>query len=229
MSPDYFEKSKNVCIIYPGGTGGNHLANLLSLNEIFNSRYPYKLDTYELLKTFYFSQQVENKPMHTIHAHLPNHPGHASTYYKSKHYQIIKNIENKKTIFTGHCFNFEGLNNSLYESPIYLENISYIIMNFPSANSFAYKRILSIGHYDDVNVHRYEFPYKVHSMPTDNKIIVNNDNGFLIDTELFFTKDGFMYLQEQVEINFGIRLPDKANELHNIWYKWMEYAVNNAI
>ena len=109
---------ENLFVIYPPGLGGNHLANLLSLDRRFATRFD--LESYE--------QAVPQ--------------AHFSNIREIDLDQIIKNLDQLKTqsnVFNGHYLEYLKFRGSdLYE---HFPDKKFLAMGIPDPDTFAFTRM----------------------------------------------------------------------------------------
>lgn len=210
---------KNLFIYHPGGTGGNHLANLISLIPLFESRLDYYEGDY---------QQAFNKEYDrfTDEEFLPLVP--SQIYGMKAHFLKVHGLDglddpsqlqqltlsNRINILTGHQHCFWSHTKQLSE----LTNHIWIKMSFPKEGSLADRRI-KIFNFLPQNAEFYNESYKI------NSPIMNSDNSFYFDTDRFFEDNGAEYLRQFIKQHFEIELPSIADEMHK---KWM-YGLNKTL
>ena len=202
---------KNLFIYHPGGTGGNHLANLISLIPIFEPR----LDQYTGDYQQFFNKEYDRftntgfLPSHTtmIHgmkAHFLERHG-LDGIDDSEYVQQL--ISNKRiNILTGHwhCF---------YTNRKKMSTIgkwAWIRMSFPKEDSLAFKRITAFKLLPQ-QIDLYDESYEILDTYMGFK------NSAYLDTDMFFQDDGSEYLREFLKHNFEIELPIVADEMHKKW------------
>lgn len=210
MSPNRFNKLKNLYIMYPGATGGNHLQNMVSLCDEFNKLFESK--NYELdLLTLY--KNVEAKYAVDLKTKLHAKKAHFGQYHNG--FDRINFIENnKKNVAAGHSDDYwEGIK---YNRIPHLYDSMWIVVAFPKKNSIPYKRAL-LGGWWPQTPKDYSWPF-LHNAT----IIADDNNGFYMYPELLFTSNGSDYFRNLLIENFGITLPKIADEIHKIWFSWME-------
>jgi hypothetical protein len=202
---------KNLFIYHPGGTGGNHLANLISLIPLFEPRLDYYEGDYQqafnkeydrFTDPFFLpvlTTQIQNVKAHFLQKH-------GLTGIEDPEY-AGKILSNKRiNILTGHwhCF---------YSSSKYLtefNNHAWIKMSFPKEDSLAYKRIRVFNFWPQ-HIDLYDESYEI------NEPTMNSENSVYFDTVKFFQDDGSEYLREFLKQHFEIELPAIADEMHKKW------------
>ena len=205
---------KNLFILHPGGTGGNHLANLISLIPEFE----YRLDEfegdyqqvlfnkYEMFVDPKFISKIQQTSPHGIKAHFLNNHG-LSGLTKDSPDEIYKQklLSNKKiNILTGHwhCFDHADLSN--------FKNHAWIMQTFPKENSLAYKRIRVYDFWPQ-ETYLYSEPFEF------RRPSMESSNAFEFDTDIFVENNGAEYLRQFLNTNFEVHLPNIADEIHDRW------------
>lgn len=218
MSPEVFKKSKHLFVVYPGGCGGNHLANMLSLCDEFKSSCGYEELLNEYKKTTDTLLMLGNSGIkaHFSESHLIENL--QDVEYKRS---LLAEVTDKVNIFIGHQQHYFTETKSTDPVTGFDDKI-WIVFSFPSEGSIPYNRMIKSG-YHPCHTKEYAWPYRTHHSNYYYHL-ANDNNGFYFDTEKFFTPDGSIYLREMVLTNFGVVLPKTADILHSMWYKWMEYV-----
>lgn len=211
---------KNLFILYPGGCGGNHLANLISTDSKFTPRYSSSNYNEYLLK------QYQSK--HNEHYFGPiNNPTSIGTdevkgliFHFSEYNNLdqLKDEEQVKILLKNDTINiFNGHEHCYAEIDIDYKNLSrmpdafWIMISYPKENTVPYNRINLYGF--TPNKERYTFPF----YPSWNSIEVNHNNGLILESELIFTEYGSQYIRESLK-PLDIDLPPIADTLHEMWY-----------
>jgi hypothetical protein len=224
-----FEKTKSLFIIYPPSTGGNHVANLISLHPSFNPRYQW--DRYEETMLANYRKMYFERHMHT--------PKSANAHFN--HTQNIKNINEysledkwvfdqlpngKKNVFMGHYTNYANLvyNNGVNLFRPYVS----LVMTDPEVNSIPYIRNKLSG-FDEssyCDATNYNIPCTVKLPGTTLEAeLATEENSFLFKSEDLFTEDGYKNLSAALHKNIGIELDEKYDKLHQYWYKLVTFHV----
>jgi hypothetical protein len=200
---------KNLFILHPGGTGGNHLANLISLIPIFEPRLEkfegdYQQEFLKLYERFVNTEFLHHHPtqVHTMKAHFLTNHGLNGLDDKTHRQQLLSN--KRINILTGHwhCFDTSNLSD--------FTNHAWLIMSFPKEGSLAYKRIRVYDFWPQKKF-LYNSPYLF------NHPVINNDNSVEIDTDMFFQDSGSEYLRQLLKQHYGLELPAVADEMHSKW------------
>ena len=203
---------KNLCVLYPGGTGGNHLANLISLCEGFSSRFTsnnYAIDLLQMYKEMPVPF-IDEKDKLLLVTGLKAHFGDESGFSR-----LLKSEppgSEQITVANGHIGDLYGV---LKSAPnVFADSVWLVIPSPADKNSIVYKRILA-SEYFPIKDERYTLPFAD---------LINTDNGILFDSELFCSETGVDYLRTLLLDVFNVTLPDTANEIHGIWFNWMKTA-----
>jgi hypothetical protein len=221
-----FDKIKNLFVVYPPSCAGTHLGNLLSLHPAFNPKYNWDGN--------YEQRMIENY-IHT-HAHRKFHSPRSCNVHFDPLQKNINDFDkddpwlnemlsnDKKNVFTGHFTNFHNMfvNTFLRKYKPY----AAMILTEPKVGSIAYIRNQLNG-FEETNPYKnYQIPCKFPSpSPVDGLDFITEENGFLLDTDEFFTKDGFKLLNEKLQENLGITLDEKYEPIHHCWYEIATYHV----
>lgn len=212
---------KNLFIVFPGGCGGNHLANLISLNNKFTPRFKSNNYHQELLnhykencsKSLINSTGELYESPHGIKAHFAEY----NNLDQLKNNATFNELINSKTIniLIGHEHDFQELEfNGRTISKI--PDPFYIIMSYPKFNSLAYNRIQLYKFTPDPK--KYTFPFRVSYDELETEWPVADDsNGMFLETEKFIAENGCDYIKDKL-LKINIELHDLAYEIHKIWY-----------
>lgn len=206
-------------LLFPPGCGGNHLANLLSLNEQFQTRASfddllekYKSDSYnhhagllENLRNFDYPNSFEilkeTKGIPIICSHIIE-------YYHFIQYNMPYNIFN------------------------YWDNQNVIMFSFPKEESIGYKRFYPFRYGEsidndnsaDIPIETYKTFYDTNTVKTGltvkrfNTLQLNVQKAVMFDTDKFMNEAGFTYAQRFFYDEYNIEIPDIGERLHQIWY-----------
>jgi hypothetical protein len=207
---------KNLFILYPGGCGGNHLANLISTNSKFTPRF--KSDNY--LEDLYadYKSKVDEIYYGPKTNHLDSIKGLLFHFAEYNNLDQLKDEEQVKILLENDTINiFNGHEHCYAEIDIDYKNLSripdafWIMISYPKENTVPYNRINLYGF--TPNKERYMFPF----YPSWNSIEVNHNNGLILESELIFTEYGSQYIRESLK-PLDIELPPIADTLHSMWY-----------
>jgi len=135
MDPTIFASVKNLFLIFPPGCGGNHLANMLSMNPVFSQRFigiAYK--NRMLLK---YRGRFSGSPSSTEIAHF----GYLENL------QIPEILKNNQRILANKTVNLWCAHHDEYfrnDNLLVLHlNRAFCIMSYPSEYTIAYHRMTS--------------------------------------------------------------------------------------
>jgi hypothetical protein len=216
-----FEKAKYFYVIYPGACGGNHVCNMLSLCDGFIPRV--EQDNYKLwLIEKYKQVPYKLTPPKFVNAHIDNNIHHVDRLYEYVPKEVVSNPE-KKLIIQGHLFNFFNAHNSGLLKELGDEYVA-IIMDYPPEDSIPYHRITTYGYHS--HIREYELPLHIGLLHDENAFKIDDTNGAFFETTKLFTSEGSEYLRQMLHEKFRIELPPEADELHNMWFKWMNHVLD---
>ena len=207
---------KNLFILYPGGCGGNHVANIISTNPKFTPRF--KSDNY--LEDLYadYKSKVDEIYYGPKTNHLDSVKGLLFHFAEYNNLDQLKDEEQVKILLENDTINiFNGHEHCYAEIDIDYKNLSrmpdafWIMLSYPKENTVPYNRI-NLYKFTP-NKERYAFPF----YPSWNSIEVNHNNGLILESELIFTEYGSQYIRESLK-PLDIDLPPIADTLHSMWY-----------
>jgi hypothetical protein len=214
-----FDDIKNIFVIYPPSCGGNHIANLISLHPAFNPKYVW--DDYEETMLLKYIDIYATKHMHSpksLNVHFDSFQKHINDYTDNDEWLLEVLNNGKKNVFTGHYTNFHNLfvNSLLYK----FKNYVGIVLTEPSENSIPYLRN-KLTEFNESNEYKnYQLPMKFPTTATvSGHDFITEGNGLILDTEEFFTPQGFSILNAKLLEKFGFSLDSKHQKLHEYWYK----------
>jgi len=118
------ETINNLFILFAPGLGGNHLANLISLDSKFQTRFTER--TYK-----YMHHQVVTNNVFPAHVALQN----VRTDSIEK---MLPTLINKSNVLCGHWLEYVMLKQSKFIE--HFPNRSFCVIQMPNVNSLAYKR-----------------------------------------------------------------------------------------
>lgn len=212
---------KNLLIVYPGGCGGNHLANLLSTSEIFNKFFISDSYCDDMLNEYKKLFETPSKLFFTDNNIVQNYHGIKAHFFDESDIQNLKDpiflqkiqLSKKVSVLRGHEHDYTEI-----EHHSLLKNIAdpfWIIMSYPEENSIPYRRIHAYKF--TPNPRRYTFPFYPTLLSKNGRIGATYDNGIYFKTDKFFDKNGVVYLREILK-PLNIELPSICDEMHNLWF-----------
>lgn len=211
---------KNLLIVFPGGCGGNHLANLISFNNKFTPRFKSSNYHQELLNQY---KEIFSRSLIDEHGQLFENPHGITAHFSKYHHldqlkknSILKQILNSKTIniLIGHEHDYEEF--AMREKILNkIPNPFWIVMSYPKINSIPYNRIQLYKF--TPKPEKYTYPYYVFKHDKDAPVL-DESNSLLFETEKFFAIDGCDYIKNQLT-KINVELHDLAYEIHDLWYK----------
>ena len=198
---------------------------MISLCDGFGPRI-HRPNYKEWMLESYAKYDYDSKHHRYVNAHVNNDIHHVDRLYEYVDKEYALNPDTT-LIVQGHLFNFfSASDNGVLEElgPDY----KGIVMDYPPEGSMPWKRIEAYDYHSPVR--EYEFPVKLtkgHPIgkPKLISLEINEDNGFHLDTVKFFTPEGSQYLRELLKKHFNVDLPSEADELHSMWFKWMEHIL----
>ena len=205
---------KHLCVMFPGGAGGNHISNLISTIDIFEKMFPSKnyiddiVDRYENIYKKYIGNR-RNK-MFAIHGTKV----HFTEYNNLEHLKVSEEKEKilkskRKNILMGHahCF-YEAIN--ITKTFIDASECCWLVMSVPSETSLAGQSSLQ-GEFGLLSKKDYMLPTALGSVK------LSENDGFVLDTDLFISNFGWEHLNETLISNLGIELNPKTKRMHEFW------------
>jgi hypothetical protein len=196
MTPDHFNNTNNLFVIFPAGAGGNHLANMLSMHPAFSPRFE---------STYYEST------MRRCYANLL-----LGRVTDNAHFGVFQNLQDvtfnkfkdshiKPDTINIWCSHFDEYF-FCGETVKRLQNKKYVLFSYPCPGTVAYTRVKkSIYHFGDLRGDEYMYSLQI-----------------TIDTDLFFSDSSYNYVFDIIEKNTGIELPECCKTMHKFWVKKMK-------
>ena len=225
MLTEQFAKSKYLVIVFPGGCGGNHIQNMISLlpnfNKVFDSSNYYS-DLLNLYTNINPDQYLHKKNTDTVG--IQAHFGKFSnlTGLKDKNFVDNMRMSDKKTILIAHdqCIHL-AIKEKVF---VNFEDCVWIVVTWPQTKDcFVHRRIMYRNHWPQ-QTYRYTFPYLV---PTTFNYVDCN-RGFALDPIKIFSVNGSHYLRKKLYDYLNLELPIEADKLHKIWFQEQEYFTQSS-
>jgi hypothetical protein len=214
--------TKRIFLIFPPGCGGNHLANMISLDDNVEDR----IADIEKMKAYYSSSP------NSVHPIMPD---------LFLGYQNLQNLDidlinnaTKTMILCGHAFEFAF---SLWDKKIpidWIKDSVFVLFTYPKEGSLVDKKMKEGPWYngeqpkthsikiDDIKCEietAYYAENFVRAWDNPAKPELDPFTVFEFNTEIFHGSSGFDYAEQYFNDLFGITLTKEARELHDITYK----------
>jgi hypothetical protein len=235
MTLEKFASAKHLFLIFPGGCGGNHLANMLSMDPIFAPRYKINPNRYasNMIKDYF-----------TRFSPSTLHHGHAVA-----HFSALENLQprllEKETqhildskgiyIFCSHAYEF--IIRERANQLVSFNDRIFCLWSVPTGKNKLVKSRMDNGPWrkgEDVNQivdggTKIEDLYDPKTFCKVNSISM--DQVVLLDTDIFYSIEGYDYLHDLIYENFRITLNPFCRELHTLYINYAEagYAVDNKL
>jgi hypothetical protein len=182
--------TENMFIIFAPWTGGNHLANIVSMSDRFGKR---------------FNDSIYNTPV--FHAHPSSKQNYAPVQSE------LEVAQNKSNVF---CSHFTEYLTSSKLTEQYLSNRKYIVLEFPnySRTNFFKQRVSKKSYFQD----RYmiEELATLYSVETFSKL-TNEQDVTQVGVDLLFDKD-ISNLLLKLNQEFGLNFDhDAVEHIHQSW------------
>jgi hypothetical protein len=246
MIPESPFKIKNLFLIFPPGTGGNHLANMISMNPLFAPRFTefqtikdrllldkrkFNSTSYQeqMIELYYnnFSKNTEPKEEYTV-AHFSDLENLQETYIQQYKDKIIES--NGIYLFCSHAGEYCNKNRVGLLSDF--TNRKFCIFSRPTEdNPIIYKRMLNgkwaLGETSQVSLEDVLITdlYNPKYLFRLSQYSIHRQNSFILDTDKFFTVEGFDYVQSVFEQNLNIQLPESCRELHRLYVEYVSSKI----
>ena len=223
MTPDIFNQSKNLFLVFPPGCGGNHVANMLSMTPDFEPRYTHDNYYESMIYNYdeFFGPGPQNDIACTAHfiSDLENlQPKHLVEFQK-------KIINSKKSyIFCSHAVEYIIRNRTNSIEP-FTDKIICLFSKPTGSNKLVNDRMRNGVWYDgERDEHTFSTTpvYKLYEIEKFSMYSgVKKDKIFSIDTDLFYSINGYDYLHETMKTNLGVELPKVCRKMHT---QYINYA-----
>jgi hypothetical protein len=223
--------TKRIYLVFPPGCGGNHLANMIALDDGVEDRFV----------------NVDEMEKHYLADTISKHPINSPTTFKG--FQNLNNVDvdivtnaTKTQILCcharelGHAVSFGDLPEELLDDSV------FILFSYPTEGSFVHHRHRSglwiNGEHPDSTVNgtfiiddnseleikdAYQKDNFIKEWLNPRKKAIDPDVVFEFDTEGLHGEFGFEYATAYIDHLFGIVLSKDAERMHQItyanWYK----------
>jgi len=190
------KSNHNLFIIYPPGLGGNHLANIISMDDNYLQRS--ELADYNNNQRDAHFSKIKNLKLDVIKENI----------------DILKKGNN---VLCGHCGEYLWFKDDPFFNSDLFKNKKFCVINPPkSINSLAYQRLIKV-------LPVYESPYFFQECSTLYSIkylskLFDESDWFFVDSELLFTDDVNLLLDDLklqgLIKNFN---HDVVTSMHDTW------------
>lgn len=215
---------KNLCIVYPGATGGNHLANMLSLCDEFNALGYHISKQHMMYKYIQFDKLVNTSmPPNALKAHFSLFTNLA--WIKDDEIYQKKLVSIEKNLFHGHTHDYHSACQTRRFQKF--THFAWLILTYPEPDSIVFKRKQAMGMIGD-DPDLYTLPYTPHPLLATN-IIADETNSVIVKSENIFSIDGIDYFADLIKQNFDITMPNICKDLHKLWFKWINLISNVTV
>lgn len=215
---------KNLLIVYPGGCGGNHMANLISTNTKFTQLFPsenylnyllleYKKIQSQIIKGPGNAPILGKREVHGIKMHFSAHHHLSQLKNKEQFNKLVSNETINILLGHEHCYN-EVECQDYGKQVSRLPDSFWLVMSYPKENTIAFNRIKLYQF--SPRPERYTYPFFVDNNRSTDYAYADDKNSLLIETEKFVDISGSEYLRERLK-SIDIELPEFADTLHKIW------------
>jgi hypothetical protein len=223
MTPDLFKQLKNLFLIFPPGCGGNHVANMLSMTPYFEPRYTHDNYYENMIWNYdnFFASGPQDKIGCTAHfaCDLENLQQKELAEFESK----VVNSK-KSYIFCSHAVeylyaDFDNVTLKPYDRRF------FCVFSIPTGkNKTLYNRLMTglwaqgetaTGGFAEVSANQLYNPETFAKMGNIDPNLI-----FTIDTDLFYTIEGYDYLCDVLKTNLGVELPEVCRKLHTYYIEY---------
>lgn len=218
-----FNDVDTICIVYPIGTGGNHLRNMISMcsgtSIDLSCDYANMVSAYET----YYNQlgHIHELTSWRFTAHFGG--SLISDYTNDANLANFIN-ELKINCLYGHEAQYQILyDQDILQKILSSRNVVWIVVSWPNYDSIAYKRLVALEATNQANTGCYTLPFYPGKYFT---LEVNEANGVIFDPDLFFTETGSEYVRNFLLENFDLELPKDADKIHKIWFDGVITAID---
>ena len=213
MTPANLYSAKNLFLIFPAGCGGNHLANMISMSPVFTQRFVGPAYKNRMLLKY------RNKFGPVIFRDQIAHFGYLENLQKKNILENEKIIKNNSgvNIWCAHYEEYFNTENILDE----FSNRIFGVMSLPNENSIAHSRMIhGVWYRGAPNSPYAAYNYSPAGIINPKKFLnepVSPNDIFTIDTDIFFSLDGYEHLIKVCSSALGIDLPEQCREMHHLW------------
>ena len=213
--------TKRIFLIFPPGCGGNHLANMISLDDDVEDR----IADIEKMKEYY-SLSPNN-----VHPKLPD----LFLGYQNLKVDVDKvNQATKTFIICSHAFEFASSLRSKTIPIDWIKDSVFILFTYPTEKTLGHNRMINHPAYkgEHPDTHKITIDNFLCEIETayypenfvrawDNpaKPELETTNVFSFDTDRYLSETGFAYVTRFFNHLFDMSFKPDAKELHEIVYK----------
>lgn len=235
---------KNLFLIFPPGTGGNHLANMLSMQRSFTPRFtniPEKakasVPNLTSVKSHeeYVDVMLKSYQFHFDRKPISNETPSLAHFSDLENLQpkILKKFTDKilgssgTYIFCSHAVEYAI---TKYKKSIEdFNNNIYCVLSLPTEkNLLALNRMRNGPWYQEKVLTEYytsegfsnivpTFFWNLIPEKQKDSYRINKDTIFEMDTDLFYDVSGYEYIAETIKENLGITLPECCKTMHTLY------------
>lgn len=223
MSPELFKQSKNLFLVFPPGCGGNHVANMLSMNPAFEPRYTH--DNYYESMVYQYEKFFADGPQES--AGCTAHFSDLENLQKEELAEYTQKILNSERpyIFCSHAIEYLVGVTTKAINP-FTDRIICLFTKPTGSNKLVNYRMRNRPWYHgepDDQPYLTTMASKLYTIDTFSKFSdIDKDKMFIIDTDRFYSIDGYDYICEIFKTNLGIELPEVCRTMHT---QYIQYAI----
>ena len=223
MTPDIFKQSKNLFLVFPPGCGGNHVANMLSMTPDFEPRYTHDRYYEDMIWNYnnYFGSGPQDPHVFTAHfCDLENLQKKELTEFQSK---IVSS--KKPYIFCSHAVEYISMDYN-NEIQLFTDRIICLFTKPSGSNKLVNDRVHKGAWYNGERDEHMFLDIPVSKLYEPNNFIrynhgkITKDKIFTLDTDIFYSLEGYDYLYDIFNTNLGIQLPEVCRNLHIQYMKY---------
>ena len=222
MTPETFKQSKNLFLVFPPGCGGNHVANMLSMTPDFEPRYTHDNYYENMISNYDMFFGLGPQDPHGCTAHFSDLENLQTKQLKEFGSKIVNS--KKPYIFCSHAVEYMVGVTAKTTEP-FIDKIVCLFSKPSKSNKLVNDRMRNGAWYngerdehDYINIPVYQlYEIEKYSMYSG----VKKDKIFSINTDLFYSIEGYDYLYETIKTNLGISLPEVCRKMHT---QYINYA-----